>query len=187
MVPVVPGSDTVMSIAGTEQAAPIDEVRGFNNVVEMDTIFTAANITGLASLQRVTNGLHANDMVSPQALRSVGGTLESVGSGVRAIRLPQLEEVGGDVIIERTRVAELAFPALRTVAGSLEILGNGRIEFWGGLAHGATIQGDLRAEYNAPVRDEVFENWLVASETTVSGNTRICGNRPREEEGELCQ
>jgi hypothetical protein len=104
-----------------------------------------------------------------------------------SLELPDLEDVGGDVIVDSTRVAELGFPALRRVGGSLEILGNGRLAVWGGLAQDATIAGDLRAENNAPVRDVVFEDWLATSGTTVSGRIRICGNRPREEEGELCQ
>jgi hypothetical protein len=188
-IDLIDGFDTVTtlgSIVGTEQVATIDEISGFNNVAEMDTILTAANITGLASLQRVTNGVHAKDMVGPLSLRSVGGTAEFVGD-VRRIDLPQLEEVGGDVIVDSTRVAELGFPALQRVGGSVLVEGNSSLERWRGFAPGALIEGDFSARINAPIRDEVFEDWLRESQTEVRGRVTICANRPREEEGESCR
>jgi len=174
-------------MAGESTLASVGSITGFNNVERLDgSLMATALVSGFRSLKEVAGTVRVRGLEGLAQIKTVGATLH-VGSLIDTLELPQLEDVGGDVIIDGTRIAKLGFPALQRVGGSLEILGNGRIEFWGGLAHGATIQGDLRAENNAPVRDDVFENWLVASETTVSGNTRICGNRPRDEEGEPCR
>ena len=174
-------------LSGANGFASINTISGFNGVeVVTGSLDTSAVVTGFARLSEVAGTLDVGNIPQQLPVVRVGGRLEMNGA-FDTLDLPLLEEVGGDVIIESTRVAEIGFPVLRSVGGSVLIEGNSFLERWSGFARGAVILGDFSARINAPIRDEVFEDWLRDSQTEVRGRVNICANRPREEEGEPCR
>jgi hypothetical protein len=181
----VPGFDGVIAFGGIgnpigrSDAASIRRVSGFNSVEHVTgSLLTVAVLNGFASLRQVDGNLFVRGMETPQTVERVGGL--RLGAW-RSVGLDNLQEITGDLSIEASQLTEIGFPSLTHVGGNVDILSNDYLERWTGMAPRAEIGGHFLARNNNPVRDEVFEQWLIDSETVVAGETKICGNRPIDE------
>lgn len=156
--------------------APVGEISGFNNVERLEgSLLSTADITGFASLQQVDGDLLVPQFQSTSALERVGGNL-TLGSTWDVVNLPNLREVGGDLVLAGTRATTLGFPALREIGGKLEIDANSLLRSWEGLPAGSRIGGDFIGTFNSPIKDDDFEEWIESGRTEVSGSIRICAN-----------
>ncbi len=165
-----------------ERVASVREISGFNNVEVVDgSLEVTAVLSGFQSLRAVGGTLDVSLLPAQQGLKSIGGDLEINGS-FDTIDLPNLESIGGDLLVVRSRLIEVGFPALNHVGGDVLLESNDRFERWAGLARGAVIEGNFGARSNAPIRDAVFEEW-VAGDVSINGEISICGNRPPDEQG----
>jgi hypothetical protein len=181
----ISGFDSVLSFGSIGNpfgdSASIRIISGFNAVERVSgTLDSSAVISGFNSLTEIDGSLEVSAVPGLGQLQRIGGTFSSV-SRVEVIDLPYLYEVGGTLSIERSTLQELGFPALTHVGGNVDILSNDYLERWTGMALRAEIGGHFLARNNNPVRDEVFEQWLLDSETVVVGEIKICGNRPIDE------
>lgn len=179
VVPLVEGFDTVTSLGSIGNPfgfASIGEISGFNNVEEVDNIEANATLSGFTRLRRVTGLLDVKSLPGPVELESVG-TLH-LGGGFRAVNLPLLQDVAGDLIVDGSRLTDLEFPTLAHVGGNVEVTVNDFLSTWRGFAQGAIIEGDFEAQGNVPVRNERFVEWIEESGTIIRGTTLICNNGP---------
>jgi hypothetical protein len=164
-----------------ERAASVREISGFNNVEVVDgSLEVTAILSGFQSLRAVGGTLDVSLLPAQQGLKSIGGDLEINGS-FDTIDLPNLESIGGDLIIQVSRLTEVEFPELQRVDGNVLIDGNSSLERWGGFADGSSIGGRFDALFNSPIRDEDFELWVASGATAVEGIVRICANQSEGE------
>ena len=177
------GFDGVVRFGGIRGAsslqdgvAPFDEIGGFNGVERLGgSLLATAEISGFQSLKRIDGDLLVRGIENGSVLEAIGGNA-TFGSTFNAVDLPNLREVGGDLVLDGTRATSLGFPVLEHIGGTLEIDGNSSLAVWGGLAAGSRIDGDFLGTFNNPIRDEDFEAWVLTRETEIGGAIRICAN-----------
>lgn len=159
----------------TNQAS-IREISGFNAVEHIEgSLLATALITGFSSLREVDGSVDVAGSSGLSGLERIGGGLQ-FGSSWDTVDLPNLREVGGDLLIEASRAVTLEFPSLARIGGSLLVDGNSSLERWGGLANGSRVDGDFIASFNNPIKNKAFEDWMEVTSTTIGGTVRICAN-----------
>ena len=164
-----------------ERAASIGEISGFNSVEVVDgSLEASAVLTGFQSLRVVEGTVDVANLPAQAGLERIGGDLD-LNASYLAIDLPNLESIGGDLLVQRTRMTEIGFPALQRIGGGVTLYGNSRFAVWAGFGPDAVIGGDFEAVGNSPLRDEDFEAWVASGAATIDGTVRICAN---EAEGE---
>jgi hypothetical protein len=161
--------------------ASVGYITGFNSVERIDgSLMASARITGFSSLREVVGDVYVSDLSNAAGLERIGGSLLWATQALR-LRLPSLQEVGGDLTIQASAVTEVGFPSLTRIGGNLVVYGNGTLTAWLGLAQGSVIRGSFEAAFNRPIADHDFQSWLDGGQTTVQGTTRICANGPQVE------
>ena len=175
------GFDDVVRFGGIgnpwdlERVASVGEISGFNSVEVIEgSLRVTADLTGFASLRDIEGSAYAATF--PPGLRTVGDSLQ-VGGYLTEPGLPNLERIGGDLLVQLTQMTEIGFPALQRVGGDLILDGNDRLERWGGLRPGSSVGGGFDGTFNSPIRDEDLEAWVASGATTIAGPIRICANQ----------
>ena len=159
-----------------ERAASIGEISGFNSVEVVDgSLEASAVLTGFQSLRVVEGTVDVANLPAQAGLERIGGDLD-LNASYLAIDLPNLESIGGDLLVQRTRMTEIGFPALQRIGGGVTLYGNSRFAVWAGFGPDAVIGGDFEAVGNSPLRDEDFEAWVASGAATIDGTVRICAN-----------
>lgn len=179
----ISGFDDVVRFGGIgnpwdlERVASVREISGFNDVEVVDgSLEATAILTGFRRLRVVEGTLDVANLAGQTAVERVAGDLELNGSG-EEVALPNLESIGGDMLIHGSGLVSVSFPALRGVGGDVTVWGNDRLAVWQGFAEGSSIAGNFEAFGNPRISDAAFEDWVASGVTTISGTVRICANQ----------
>jgi hypothetical protein len=161
--------------------ASVAVISGFNAVERLEgTLAAGAEVTGFAALTEVDGDLSVRSMAHGAQLERIGGSA-GFGSTYEVVDLPNLREVGGDLVFDGTRATSLGFPALARVGGNFIVTFNEILEEWTGVSRGMSVGGYYLANNNSPVRDSSFQSLLIEDEMNIYGQVKICGNGPRGE------
>jgi hypothetical protein len=177
----ITGFDGVVRFGGIGSMTPngratIGVISGFNAVERLEgTLAATADVTGFLALTEIDGDLSVKLLRNAAQLERIGGSAR-FGFGYEVVDLPNLREVGGDLVLDGTRATTLGFPALERVGGTLNIDGNSRLGTWNGLAESSRIEGDFLATFNNPITDAIFESWATSGATEINGDIRICAN-----------
>lgn len=134
----LPGTPTVDRLSFQGVLYQLDGTVGVSNVVEREIFDPADVIDGDVVLSSPA------DLAAIVSARAITGSLRAEGSSLTALDLPDLVQVGGDLVLwENASLTDLSLPSLRIVDGGLSLYDSPGISSLQGLSSLREVGGDL--------------------------------------------
>jgi hypothetical protein len=169
---------SIEELNGFESVEELGDVVGFQRITGLNNVkqsgsIRAVTIDGLQSLERAgsisaseTAGL--SKVISADSVR-----LDSVDEG--APFLPNIEELTGNLVMERGTRSVLSMPTVRKIRGSVSVSATSLTD-WQGFAPAATIGGNFVVYQNTVLSSLIVNSWLSQNSQFIQGEIVVCKN-----------